>query len=664
MWRVSGDPDFRPYCFRGANGQPVGLDVEYSRLLGDRVGARMEWVDAGSWAEVLRRYRAGEIDVLMGTAHSAERDREMLFTGSYAGSPVAVIMRLDSPFLVTLQDLRKLRLAGTEGSVTTEYMRRLRPDLPMETFPGVGAAAEAVSSGRADAMVESLVSSASTVRALGLENLKVAGIVDMRFDLRIAVRPDWPEARDLLDQAIAADPPEVRAERFDRWLGVVLGLQHQAWRWRGLYRAGLLVASLLLAAGLTVAIWNRVLRRRVNLATSALRAQMASRLESEERFRTMFEQAPIGMFRSTPDGRFLSVNRRLATLFEWESPERMVEDVNRSDIAHALFQDPARRAEIVREVLEGRGRMITREVRYLTRGGHQIDTLLAMGAVEDPVERTPTLLGFVQDVTERKRQEAGREHREKLLALGQLAGGVAHDFNNLLTSLRSYSQMLAQDAPRDPCVQEAARGISEAVEIAAGVTRRLVQFAHRGSEAPVPYDAHESVRSAVELFAAGGGRQWRVEQTLAAPEATVRGSTALLQNAVLNLLLNARDAMAPGGSIRLASEVLEIRAGDAEGWAPAPAPGRYLLISVADAGAGMDPETLAVCCQPFFTTKGEGGTGLGLPAVQSTAIEHEGAMKVESAPGRGTTVRLLLRLFPASGRPGHEPARLYGAVES
>jgi PAS domain S-box-containing protein len=569
----------------------------------------------------------------------------MLFTRSYAASPVAVVMRLDSPFLVSMQDLRHLRLAGNDRSVTTEYLRTHRPDLQLETFPGTAAAAKAVASGRADAMVEGLIPAATTIQELGLENLKVAGIVDLHFDLCVAVRQDWPLACELLDHAVAADPPEVRNERFDRWLSAVLGLQRQAWRWRGLVRAAVAAGALILLIGVGVALWNSVLRRRVTEATESMRKQMASRLESELRFQAIYDHAPLGMFRSRPDDHFISVNPFLARLLDYDSPEQMVEEVNQRGISHSLFEVPAQRNEVIRDVLDHQGVLVSREVTYRTRSGRLLLALLSITALNDPVDHEPTLVGFVQDITERRRDEQGRQHRDKLMALGQLAGGVAHDFNNLLMVIQASAERLSEDHSENKQVSSHANRIVGSVQLASGLSSRLLQFARRNTDVQRVYDAHDAVRNALKLFASVGGRYYAVEEHLASGVAQVWGSPGLLQNAVLNLCINARDAMQRGGSVKIESREIEVGPKVEPGWTPADlSPGRYLHLSLHDSGEGMSPEVLARCHEPFFTTKGDSGTGLGLAMVASAVVEHQGALRIDSVLGHGTTVHLLLRL--------------------
>ena len=650
VWRASGDPTWRPYSFRGPDGRMAGLDVEFSQVLAERVGVRIEWVDVPSWPEAVRRFRAGEIDLLMGTADTVEREAEMLFTRPYAASPVAVITRLDAPFFVTLHDLAGQTVAAPEGHATTDYLRRVRSDLRLVVVPDLDAAVEAVAAGRADAMVAGLVPAATTIAARGLDGLKVAGLVDARFDLCVAVRRDWPQARDLLDRAIAAEPPEVRIERFDRWIGPVMGLQRQAWHWRRMYAWGLGAAAVLAIAVVLVGLWNRTLRARVAAARAAMGAEMAAHAESEQRFRTLFEQAPIGMFRSTPAGQFLSVNDFLAGLFEYESAEQMVREVNAVGIPAALFADARQRERLVATVLERPGAMLAAPVAYRTRSGRVFDALLSMASGEDPVTRERTLLGFVQDVTAQVREEASRRQREKLMALGELASGVAHDFNNLLGVIRTEADLLTEDRIADAVVLAATRNIGMAVDGARGLTERLLRFVRtQGSERPTVYDARDAVRSALELFDTAAGPNVAVATELGEEPAALRGYRTDLQNAVLNLCLNARDAMPSGGTVTVRVRRVALSEADCAALAPfTTSPGPFVEIAVADTGAGMTPEVLARATEPFFTTKGEAGTGLGLWMVSGVAAGQGGALRLRSAPGTGTTITLLL---PGAGVP-------------
>jgi PAS domain S-box-containing protein len=493
-----------------------------------------------------------------------------------------------------------------------------------------------------DMMVAGLIPAATTIRALDLDGLKVAGLLDVHFDLRVAVRRDWPIARDMLDAAIAVDPPEVRIELFDRWLEPIMALQRQAWKWRTWFLVGLGIAAALAVGVLAMACSNHVLRNRVDRATAAIRTEMAAHAESETRFRMMFDKAPLGMYRSTSAGTFLSVNQFLSKLFEFDSPEHMVAEVNRTGIAGTLFEDPAVRKRLVAAVVERPGSFAVAQVRYRSHTGRSIDALLSMTSLDDPVNHERTLLGFVQDVTERVREEATRQRREKLLALGQMAGGVVHDFKNQLVVVLAEAQFLASQRPGDSVVEESTQHIVEAVDGARGVTDRLLRFVQeRGGEKPGVFDAHEIVHATLALFKPGAGRRVRLVEDLGARAPLVSGYRDDLQSALLNLCLNSRDAMPDGGELAVRTRDVTLSAAACAALAPyAPKPGAHVEIEVSDTGIGMPPHVAATCREPFFTTKGDVGTGLGLWMVHCIVSGHGGAMRICSAAGAGTTVTL------------------------
>jgi two-component system CheB/CheR fusion protein len=320
----------------------------------------------------------------------------------------------------------------------------------------------------------------------------------------------------------------------------------------------------------------------------------------------------------------------------------MVAQVNRTGIAETLFEDPAVRRRLVASVVDRPGSFAVAQVRYRTRTGRSIDALLSMTSIDDPVSHERTLIGFVQDVTERIREEATRQRREKLLALGQMAGGVVHDFKNQLVVVLAEAQLLASERSGDPMVEESTQHIVAAVDGARGVTDRLLRFVQeRGGEKPGVFEAEEVVHATVALFKPGAGRRVRVVEDLGAGTTLVSGFRDDLQSALLNLCLNSRDAMPDGGELTVRTRDVTLSAAACAALAPyTPTPGAHLEIAVSDTGVGMPPDVVATCREPFFTTKGDVGTGLGLWMVHCIVSGHGGAMQIRSASGAGTTVTL------------------------
>jgi two-component system, cell cycle sensor histidine kinase and response regulator CckA len=269
-------------------------------------------------------------------------------------------------------------------------------------------------------------------------------------------------------------------------------------------------------------------------------------------------------------------------------------------------------------------------------------------------ERTLVVL-FVLDVTEQRRAEEQLRQAQKMEAIGQLAGGVAHDFNNLLTGILGHASVILESAPHGSEAHEAAVTITSAGLRAAELTRQLLGFARRGTLRKEPFDAHAVLRDLARLLERTLDKRIQLVERLRAPVSVAVGDGGQVHQALLNLAVNARDAMPEGGTLALESAVLELDARACER-RPGIAPGTYLALSVSDTGHGIPPEISDRIFEPFFTTKEAGrGTGMGLAMVYGIARNHGGAIEVESTPGEGARFTLLLPLAAADALPARTP---------
>ncbi|HET6429959.1 MAG TPA: ATP-binding protein [Phycisphaerae bacterium] len=276
-------------------------------------------------------------------------------------------------------------------------------------------------------------------------------------------------------------------------------------------------------------------------------------------------------------------------------------------------------------------------------------------------------LEFAADVTYRKeadRRQARLEEQlrqaQKMEAIGQLAGGVAHDFNNLLTGILGNAQLLDMELERNSDEWGYAAEIVRAATRAADLTRQLLAFSRKGPIQTIPVDVHEVIAEVAKLLSHSIDRRIELVQDLQARPSCVMGDPTQIQNAILNLAVNARDAMPEGGELRFATRVVVLdqdycamRAGQVH-------PGPHVEIAVCDTGVGMDAKLQQRIFEPFFTTKSAGkGTGLGLASVYGCVRSHAGAIDVYSELGRGSTFKVLLPLAeteagppsPQAGRP-------------
>jgi len=246
------------------------------------------------------------------------------------------------------------------------------------------------------------------------------------------------------------------------------------------------------------------------------------------------------------------------------------------------------------------------------------------------------------DVTDRYQLQEELRQSQKMDAVGQLAGGIAHDFNNQLQCILGYLE-LAERNPSPEMQANCLRVIREAASRSSELTRQLLTFSRRHQPESRPVDCHAVVDEVLQLLRRSVDRRIRIETSLAATEMVVAGDYGRIQNALLNLTINARDAMPDGGVLRLTSTTATVPAGVESRFAKELAPGRYCCLGIEDTGPGMSPDILDRIFEPFFTTKEEGlGTGLGLSAVYATVEQIQGDLRVRSRLGSGTRFELLL----------------------
>ncbi len=263
-------------------------------------------------------------------------------------------------------------------------------------------------------------------------------------------------------------------------------------------------------------------------------------------------------------------------------------------------------------------------------------------------------VGLIEDITEERRRETQLLQSQRMEAVGRLAGGIAHDFNNLLTVILGSSQLLEEDLAHDPALADRTREISRAAESGAALTRQLLAFSRQQVLQPRPLDLNACVRKAEPLLRRLIGEHLELRLDLADSVEAVSADPAQVDQVLINLLANARDAMPTGGTITIASGYQHLTAVDLDGQ-PVGAVSAHVWLSVTDTGMGMDAATQRRVFEPFFTTKALGkGTGLGLATVYGIVKQSQGFIDVESEVGRGTTFRIMLPVLADGSRPNED----------
>jgi len=383
------------------------------------------------------------------------------------------------------------------------------------------------------------------------------------------------------------------------------------------------------------------------LDVTELRVTQRALRDSEAKYRRFFLEDLTGNFVSTVGGRIVDCNPAYARIFGYDSVEEML-----AVDARALYPDEASRTEYLAR-LERVGSIRGLEVELRRRDGTPVWVVENVHAEYDAGGRIAGVRGYLFDVTERRRLEEQLLHSQKMEAVGRLAGGVAHDFNNTLTALLGSVDLLDARLAGDPRAGDTISDIRAAVEDAVSLTRQLLAFSRRQVLRPEILDPNAVVIDVETMLRRVVPESIRFTTGLASDLPRVRADRSHLRQVLINLAVNARDAMPDGGTLAIETRPVAI-AGDGD---PLP-PGRYAAIAIRDTGHGMDEGVLARVFEPFFSTKDDGGTGLGLATAYGIVRQSGGDLRATSAPGDGATFEVLL---PAADTPppaeiGDDPA--------
>jgi two-component system cell cycle sensor histidine kinase/response regulator CckA len=383
------------------------------------------------------------------------------------------------------------------------------------------------------------------------------------------------------------------------------------------------------------------LDRMVRERTQALRAEIEERLRvqenlrhTEERFAKAFDASPLPMaIQSCADGRFLDANQSFLDLTGYDSGEL----IGRS--ARDLRLWPENDTTIL-AATRAEGRF--RNQQYILHRRDRKSRTTLMWTEPMTLETGASQLLIVEDVTDRLKLESQLRQAQKMEAVGCLATGIAHEFNNLLTVIQGHAGLLRTGCTDGRFRADSVERITQASLEAASLTRRLLIFSRKQPLQIKPLNLSKTVQNMRRMLSRLVGEHYELQLNCEPQLPLVQADEPGFQQAVINLVLNARDSMPAGGAIHLEMTALALDAEAARDHVDA-RPGRFVCFSIADTGCGMTPEIAGRVFEPFFTTKEVGkGTGLGLSAVHGIVQQHDGWIQVATQPGRGSTFKVFL----------------------
>jgi len=384
-----------------------------------------------------------------------------------------------------------------------------------------------------------------------------------------------------------------------------------------------------------------------------------ARAEAEFKYRMIVEQVAAISYIAEPgvNGRWYYVSPQIEAILGYTPEEWLETSENWLRFVHPDDHPAVNEAELAGL----RGKSFQAEYRITRKDGRTVwisDTAtIAQGS-----ENHPVMEGFMVDISEKKMMEMQSQQARRMEAVGRLAGGIAHDFNNLLTIIKGYTELARQRTEGQSALRNDIERIEDASERAAALVRQLLAFSRKQVLQPKNLDLNSVVRGLEVLLRRLMGEDIRMQTNLRADVGTIKADPSQIEQVLMNLVVNARDAMPHGGKLILETCNVELDQGYASEHVSVK-PGRYVMLAVSDTGVGMSPETVAHIFEPFFTTKGGSrGTGLGLATTYGIVKQSGGYIWVYSEPEQGTTFKVYLPRVDEHAEPA-EAVRLKSAAQ-
>jgi PAS domain S-box-containing protein len=632
------DNKYPPYSFLTEDGQLQGVLIDQWRLFEKRTGFRVT-LRGLDWAEVLNQMKEGKADVIDTCFDTQERRAWLDFLPPHARIEVPICFHESVEGVSDLRSIRSFEVGAKRGDANAGLLELAGVE-HIRLYNSYEDIIRAAEKGELKLFVVD--------KPAALYFLNRAGIAQhFRFtqpvsvgEFHRAIHHGDSRLLSLLQGGFAMISPEEYRAIDEKWFGMPVGKTT-------------MIVTLLTIAGLAVlvlaavlAIWNQTLRWQVGRRTAALQ-------QSEEHLRRTLEHLPVALGIAGLNGRIEYVNLEFTRLFGFEA--RDLPDI--ATWTRLAYPDPGYRQIQLTQWTEDCGLAIrqgrptpVRLYRITAKDGTLRETEVVMNPIGD------LFITTFMDVTERRRLNEQLLQSQKMEAVGMLAGGLAHDFNNILASVLLHVGLLRGEET-NPSTRYSLLEIEGEIGRAAELTRQLLTFSRKKSFTLAPLRLLDLLAGGNLLFRRLLGETIRVELSHGEHVPNVLGHAGSLEQAIMNLALNARDAMPSGGLLRIViGEPFTV-----DTWQemrPGVQPGTFVRLSVSDTGIGMDEDTLKRIFDPFFTTKEVGhGTGLGLAIVFAIVKQHGGWIEVESKPGHGSSFHLHLQVTELAPEPTRKPSQ-------
>ncbi len=622
---------YPPFEFVDQNGQHEGMMLDVVRWLAVEIGFQPVFY-AATFEDAQQAVLSGKADVITSLFFSPKRQERFAFTTTLFEVPASIFVQAERTDIKDLADLKGKTIAMQAGDYAQEFLESkgiLCRIIPTHDF---GEATDLVAAGTADALIgdEQIVLYHIYSNRLTKRVKKVGTPLFTGKNCMAAAKKN-ALLMAILDKGVKEAQTKGVLEKINnKWLGTRYDAE-ESWLSRYLWLLAAVAASMIFISA-WVWLWNVRLRRVVQEHTKDLAKTVDSLQQSEARYRALFEQSRDAIFITTRGGESVAANQSFLELIG-----RSRKEFDTRCTAE-FWANPAERM-LWQEELEHKGFATDFQCNVQLPAG-AVRTWLLSSTVVHGEDGSTLYQSICRDVTESRRLEEQLRQAAKMEAIGHLAGGVAHDFNNILTVITGYTTMLLEEMQSADSHREWALQIGRAAEQAAGLTRQLLAFGRKQLLEVRILDLNGVVANLETMLRRLIGEHIELYTVFDRDPGKVKADPGQIEQVLINLVVNARDAMPKGGMLTIKTDNVVLDEGYTLPF-PELKSGEYVMISVSDTGCGMDAETISRIFDPFFTTKGVGvGTGLGLSTVFGIVKQHQGHVSVDSFPGKGATFRL------------------------
>ncbi|MFO7976994.1 MAG: transporter substrate-binding domain-containing protein [Candidatus Hydrogenedentota bacterium] len=633
--RVGADPHWGPIEFLDEEGRFQGIAVDYLKEIERILGIHIEFIADKTLPELQEMASHGEVDAFSALAWTEERATRFAFTEPYLTFPVMLFALEDVAYVGDLRELHGERVAIVRSYAIEEWIARDHPEIELVRAKTVPDALDLLQTDEAAAYIGTIVTTNYYLGRRGYSNIHVVGQTPYLYDQRFAIRSDLPLLASSFEKALAAIPETRHNAIYQKWVSV----QYEpGFPYSLVWKAGAAVLVLLLL----VLFWNYRLARAVNQRTTALSSANEALRRSEERAQGIVSSIADPMLMMDRNRVVTWANAQAEAVFGQELTGKRCEEVFQCERApcencsvfRALSTNQVHDNETIVPDAEGNPR------HFWCKAGV---------AAHDEAGKPAAVVEILRDITERKQNEEARHiledqlrQAQKMEAVGQLAGGVAHDFNNLLQVIRGNIELVNDEIPREAPARAGLEEIDRAADRATTLVRQLLAFGRREKLELQSLDMNDVVSGLLKMIRRLIGEHIEMAFEPAPGEPIIYADRGQIEQIVVNLCVNARDAMPQGGRLLLEVDTRKIDEAFTSRFMET-RPGRYVALHVSDTGTGVHPNIQERIFEPFFTTKEVGeGTGLGLATVYAIVKRHEGFLEMESHVGHGTSFHIYL----------------------